>query len=233
MANNFTQDTIPIFIGYDSREPIAYHVCVQSILETSSLPVSITALKLNNLKLIFDCKRESTQLTDFSYTRFLVPYFCQFNGWAIYIDGDMLIREDIANLWKLKDDLYAIMVVKHQQSQEKHTFLDNTIATFPKFNWSSVLLFNNSQCKQLTLGYLKTVDYQTLHQFKWLENDSKIGSLPNKWNYLVGLNQSSTEVSLVHWTLGGPYLGDKYDTTEFASEWFAMRDKALYAQKPR
>jgi lipopolysaccharide biosynthesis glycosyltransferase len=231
MINNFQAEIIRIFIGYDDREPIAYHVCAQSIIETSSHPVSITPLKLSNLKLIFDRKREQNQLTDFSYTRFLVPYLCQYNGWAIFIDGDMLIREDIANLWRLKNAAYSIMVVKHPESRGTHTFLNNTINLFPKFNWSSVMLFNNSQCSNLTPQYLNTVDYRELHQFKWILDETKIGSLPSKWNHLVGYNKPSNDVALVHWTLGGPYLGDKYATTKYTAEWFAMRDKALYAKK--
>lgn len=226
MAN--TAETIRIFIGYDSREPIAYHVCVQSILETSSCPVSITPLRLSNLKQIFERERTPNQLTDFSYTRFLVPYLCQYDGWAIFIDGDMLIREDIANLWALKDMANTVMVVKHPEFQGTHTFLDNTVNSFAKFNWASVMLFNNSKCKNLTPEYLKTVEYQDLHQFKWVHNQSEIGELPKKWNHLIGYNDPTSNVSLVHWTLGGPYLDGKYKDTEYATEWFMMLDKVLH-----
>ncbi|MBP9742265.1 MAG: glycosyltransferase [Burkholderiales bacterium] len=230
MLNEITPETIRIFIGYDSREPIAYHVCVQSILEVSSCPVNITPLKLSSLKQVFERERTPNQLTDFSYTRFLVPYLCQYKGWAIFIDGDMLIREDIANLWSLRDMAYTVMVVKHPKFTGTHTFLDNTINSFAKFNWASVILFNNSKCKKLTLEYLKSVEYQDLHQFKWIHDHLAIGELPTKWNHLVGYNAPDSSVSLVHWTLGGPYLGGKYKNIEYAAEWFRMKDKLLYAK---
>lgn len=227
-------DQLPlrIFIGYDSRETITYHVCSQSILEHSSIPVSITPLRLSNLKPIFNRPRDPKQLTDFSFTRFLVPYLCNFQGWGLFIDGDMLIREDIANLWKLKNSSHSVMVVQHPEIKGTHTFLGNSIQSFPKFNWSSVMLFNNSKCTQLTPEYLNVVDFHDLHQFKWIKNESEIGALPKKWNHLVGYHEPSDEVALVHWTLGGPYLGKKYENVEFANEWFAMCEKTLYADHP-
>jgi len=224
-------EPIRIFIGYDEREPLAYHVCVQSLLETSSLPLSITPLRLNNLKKIFNRPRELTQLTDFSYTRFLVPYLCQFDGFAIFMDGDMLIREDIANLWAFKDKNLAVRVVKHPEFQSTHTFLGTTVQSFPKFNWSSVMLFNNAKCLALTPDYLETVDYRELHQFHWLASEQDLGDLPAKWNHLVQYNSPNPHAALVHWTLGGPYLGGKYETTEFAHEWFRMKANLLKAEK--
>ncbi len=226
------QMPLRIFIGYDSRETIAYHVCSQSIMEHSSIPVSITPLRLSNLKPIFDRPRDPKQLTDFSFTRFLVPYLCNFQGWGLFIDGDMLIREDIANLWRLKNSSHTVMVVQHPEINGTHTFLGNTIQSFPKFNWSSVMLFNNSKCTQLTPEYLNVVDFHDLHQFKWIKNESEIGALPQKWNHLVGYHEPSDDVALVHWTLGGPYLGKKYENVEFANEWFAMCEKTLYADHP-
>lgn len=176
---------IRIFIGYDSREPIAYHICVQSIMETSRHPVSITPLRLSNLQAVFARERDPKQLTDFSFTRFLVPYLCGFEGWGIFIDGDMLLREDIANLWQLQNAEYAVMVVQHEGFEGDHQFLGNSVKMFPKFNWSSVMLFNNTKCRALTPEYLQTVAYQDLHQFKWLKNDSEIGALPKNMQSVI------------------------------------------------
>jgi len=228
---NSSKETIRIFMGYDSRETIAYHVCAQSIMEKSSQPVSITPLKLAHLKPVFDRQREPTQLTDFTYTRFLVPYLSQFEGWSLFIDGDMLMREDIANLWKLKNDAHPVMVVKHPEFQGKHSFLNNSMQTFPMFNWSSVMLFNNAKCRRLTPEYLMTADYHDLHQFKWIEAGADIGALPQKWNHLVGYYEPQKDAALVHWTLGGPYFGGKFQSTEFADEWFLIRDKTVYCHQ--
>lgn len=218
-----------VFIGYDEREPVAFHVCAQSIIEHSSIPVSITPLKLSLLKKIFHRERDKSQLTDFSFTRFLVPYLCDYQDWGLFIDGDMLIREDIKNLWELRDNQFDIMLVKHHDFTGNHTFLDTTLKLFPRFNWSSVMLFNNAQCKILTPEYLQTVELQDVHQFKFIKDENKLGELPAKWNYLVGYSKPNPNPALVHWTLGGPYF-EKFKDAEFASEWFAMREKTVFSK---
>ena len=61
-----------IFVGFDQKEAIAYHTFVQSIIEKSSIPISITPLAENNLD---EYSEEHTDGTNkFTYSRFLVPY---------------------------------------------------------------------------------------------------------------------------------------------------------------
>jgi lipopolysaccharide biosynthesis glycosyltransferase len=231
MTQDLKDKMIRIFIGYDHREPIAYHVCAQSIMEYASQPVAVIPLRLSNLKGVLRRPREDTQLTDFSYSRFLVPYLCNYQGWALFIDGDMLLREDITKLWLLRDNRHAVMVVKHPDFQKVHSFLGVNVQWFPMFNWSSVMLFNNAKCKKLTTQYINSAPYQDLHQFKWLESEKYIGDLPETWNHLVGYYPLNPEVALVHWTLGGPYLGGDFEKADYAAEWFSMRDKTFFSTK--
>jgi hypothetical protein len=65
-----------------------------------------------------------------------------------------------------------------------------------------------------------------LHQFQWLESEGLIGDLPRRWNHLVGYHQPSRDVSLVHYTLGGPYF-DEYRDCEYAEEWRRERERML------
>ena len=88
---------IPIFIGYDPREAIAYHACVNSIIRQSSVPVAIIPLALNTLTEYSELHTDGSN--QFIYSRFLVPYLMNFSGWAIFMDGDMIVRGDIAELW--------------------------------------------------------------------------------------------------------------------------------------
>jgi hypothetical protein len=147
----------------------------------------------------------------------------------LFIDGDMLLREDIAQLWALRNALHSVMVVKHAEFSGTHSFLNNSLPAFPKFNWSSVMLFNNAKCTKLTPEYITIAEYHDLHQFKWLDEEHQLGTLPNTWNYLVGYSEPNADTALVHWTLGGPYFGGEYESTEYAQEWFAMRDKTFFA----
>ncbi|WP_027488972.1 glycosyltransferase family protein [Allorhizobium undicola] len=217
-----------IFIGFDSKEVVAYHVLVQSILERSSLPVEFMPIVLTNLEGIFTRERNALQSTEFSFSRFLVPYLSDFDGWSLFMDCDMLARADLAELWALRDDRYAVMCVKHDYQPKIETkFLGQTQTKYEKKNWSSVMLFNNARCKALTPDYVNTATGLQLHQFKWLENDELIGGLPVHWNYLVNEYDYDAEAKIVHFTDGGPYFDD-YKNDDYAEEWFAARDRMLH-----
>ena len=93
---------IPIFIGYDNKVKIAYHVLTESILKNSSTPVTISPINLNNLKNIYTRKQDPLASTEFSFSRFLVPYLMNYNGWALFMDSDMVMLSDITKLWDKK-----------------------------------------------------------------------------------------------------------------------------------
>lgn len=218
---------INIFIGYDERETVAYNVLAHSIQVRASQPVSISPLMLHQLKGLLRRERHPLQSTDFSFSRFLTPYLSDFTGWSIFMDCDMLMLEDIAKLWALRDDRYALMVVKHSHvPKEERKFLNEPQSRYQKKNWSSVMLFNNARCTALTPDYVNTASGLDLHQFKWLGDDSLIGALPNHWNHLVGYDAPRPDAALVHYTLGGPYF-EEYRDCEYAKEWFAERADLL------
>jgi len=218
---------INVFIGYDPREAVAYSVLAYSIQARASQPVSITPLVLSQLKGVLTRERHPLQSTDFSFSRFLTPYLSGYGGWSAYMDCDMLMLEDIVNLWRLRDDRCAVMAVKHHHvPKETVKHLDEPQSKYEKKNWSSVILFNNARCRALAPEYVNIASGLELHQFKWLESDEHIGSIPDRWNHLVGYNPPRPDASLVHYTLGGPYF-DEYRNCEYSKEWFAERDAML------
>jgi hypothetical protein len=210
------------FIGWDKDEGIASYVLEHSIQTRSSIPLSITHLNRETLRGIFTRKRSETESTDFSISRFLVPYLCNYEGWAVFSDCDAVVTDDVAKLWAWRDDRYAVRVVKHNYiPKEEVKFLGRQQLKYEKKNWSSVILFNNSQCKALTLDYVNHASGLDLHQFKWL--DGGIGDLPSYWNHLVG-HDKDKEPSLIHYTSGGPYF-QNYQDCEYHEEWFeALKD---------
>ena len=220
---------IRVFIGFDTVETVAFHVLAHSIHARSSEPVSITPLMLTQLDGVMTRERHELQSTEFSFSRFLVPYLCDFEGWALFMDCDMLILEDMAELWKLRDENYAVLVVKHDHvPKEKTKFLGQTQSKYEKKNWSSVMLFNNAKCKALTPEFVNTGTGLELHRFQWLDSDDLIGEIPHRWNHLVGYDEKvpTSEVSNLHYTIGGPYFDD-YKTTDYADEWFTELDAML------
>ena len=220
---------INVFIGYDPREAVAFNVLAYSIQARASEPVSIAPLMLSQLKAVLKRERHPLQSTDFSFSRFLTPCLSDYSGWSVFMDCDMVMLDDIANLYRLRDDRYAVMAVKHHHvPQETTKFLGEPQTQYEKKNWSSVMLFNNARCRALTPDYVNTASGLELHQFKWLASDELIGALPDRWNHLVGYHPPRRDASLVHYTLGGPYFPD-YQDCEYATEWRAERDAMLYA----
>ena len=218
---------IPVFIGFDTREAVAFSVLSHSIHRRATQPVSITPLMLSQLSAIFTREKHPLQSTEFSFSRFLTPYLCAYTGWSVFMDCDMLMRDDIARLWELRDERYAVMVVKHQHvPRETQKFLGMPQSRYEKKNWSSVMLFNNARCAALTPEYVSTASGLDLHQFKWLAREDDIGELPRRWNHLVGYDSPDPGAALVHYTLGGPYFAE-YSACEYADEWRAERERML------
>ena len=217
---------INVFIGYDTAEPVAFSVLAHSIHLRASEPVSIAPLMLSQLRDVLTRPRHPLQSTDFSFSRFLVPSLCRFEGWAIFMDCDMIVIDDIARLWDLRDDKFAVQVVKHRHVPKEETkFLDQPQSKYEKKNWSSVMLFNNAKCRALTPEYVNGASGLDLHQFLWLEGEELIGGIPHRWNHLVDYDPpvAAEEISLLHYTTGGPYFDD-YKDCGYAELWFAERD---------
>ena len=220
---------IRIFIGFDPRETVACNVLTYSILRRSSAPVSITPIMLSQLSTVLTRERHPLQSTDFSFSRFLTPYLSGYDGWSIFMDCDMLMLGNIAELWAMRDSGYAVQVIKHDhRPMEKKKFLGSEQVAYEKKNWSSVMIFNNSRCRHLAPEYVNSASGLELHQFKWLENDALIGELPGRWNHLVGYDSPDQDASLVHFTIGGPYF-PAYKDCSYADMWRAERDAMLFA----
>jgi lipopolysaccharide biosynthesis glycosyltransferase len=209
---------IPIFVGFDPREAIAYHVFCQSVLEKTSLPVSFTPLILNSLTGYTETHSDGSN--QFIYTRFLVPFLMDYKGWAIFADGDMICQEDIAKLWVQRDDSKAVMVVKHDyKSKVSEKYLGNKNQNYPRKNWSSVVLWNcsNELNRCLDPHFVMTHQGSYLHRFAWL-SDELIGELPVEWNWLTTEYPENSNASLLHFTLGTPCFKN-YQQCETADVW--------------
>lgn len=224
---------IRVFIGYTRNEPLIYNVLQHSINARSTRPVAITPINLDHIKDVFNRAPHELQTTEFSFSRFMVPYLCNYEGWAIFMDNDCLMLDDIQNLWNLRDDKYAVMCVKHNHVPLEGTkLMDKPQTQYEKKNWSSVMLINCGKCKSLTPEYVNTASGLELHRFKWLESEELIGEIPLKWNYLVDYYETIDvkNVSNLHYTEGGPYY-EGYQECSYASEWMKEKDAMLLIRK--
>ena len=209
---------IPIFVGYDPRESLNFSVLVNSLTRLASQPISIIPINLENID--FYAETHTDGSTEFSYSRFLVPYMMEYNGWAIFMDCDMLARTDISELWSLCDSRYAIMCVQHNyQTSSTVKFLGNVNRNYNRKNWSSVMLINcaHEGNRVLTPTLVENQTGQYLHQFKWLD-DKLIGSLPAEWNWLADEYGANKDAKLIHYTLGSPCF-EEYRNVPMADQW--------------
>jgi lipopolysaccharide biosynthesis glycosyltransferase len=213
---------IPIFIGYDPREAVAYHVCSNSIVRQVSQPVSLNPLALSNLG--FYVEKHTDGSNHFIYSRFLVPHLMAYRGWAIFIDGDMLLRDDVSKLWDLRDSSKAVMVVKHDyQTRMTEKYLGSKNENYPRKNWSSVVLWNceHPANQVLTAEFVQAATGAQLHRFTWLDDDL-VGALPIEWNWLPDEYGPNEDAKLLHFTLGTPCFHE-FASAPMASEWHKER----------
>lgn len=219
--------SIPIFVGYDPREAIAYHTCANSIIRQASQPVAIIPLALN---LFTDYTETHTDGSNhFIYSRFLVPHLMDYTGHAIFIDGDMIVRGDIAELWNLRRHDVDVQVVKHDyKTCMTEKYLGSRNEDYPRKNWSSVILWNcqNPANKRLTPGFVEKATGAELHRFSWIR-DERIGELPIEWNWLPDEFGVNLEAKLLHYTLGTPCFHE-FATTPQADEWHRERALTTY-----
>tara|TARA_Y100000746_G_scaffold198918_1_gene182443 strand:+ start:271 stop:975 length:705 start_codon:yes stop_codon:yes gene_type:complete len=221
-----------IYIGYDSKEDIAYRVCKYSILKRSNTNLKVTSLKLYELitNKMYSRNIDPLASTEFTYSRFLVPALNKYKGWAIFCDCDFIFFEDVSKILENIDNSKAVYCVQHDYTpKEKHKMDGQKQTIYPRKNWSSFILFNCSHPsnKKLSIDLVNSETGSFLHQFKWLK-DSEIGSLDERWNWLEGWtsNHNNKKPFAVHYTRGGPWF-DEWQDVEFANEWISERDEYL------
>jgi lipopolysaccharide biosynthesis glycosyltransferase len=223
---------IPVFVGYDPREAIAYHVCANSIIRNASAPVAIIPVALN---LFTDYKEtHGDNSNHFVYTRFLVPYLMDFRGRAIFIDGDMVVRGDIIELYESLQTAHDVAVVKHDyKTRMPVKYMGAPNEDYPRKNWSSVIVWDCQSFpnRRLTPDFVQKQPGSFLHRFSWIDDD-RIQALPKEWNWLPDELGENVEAKLLHYTLGTPCFHEFADTTQ-AAEWHSEHSLAQHCEQRR
>jgi len=215
---------INIFVGFDPREAVVYHVCAHSLIRHASKPLAITPLSLKNIGSYRETHTDGSN--NFVYSRFMLPHLMDFQGWALYIDGDMLLRDDIAKLWAMRDETKAVMCVQHSyKTKASDKYMGAKNADYPRKNWSSVVMWNcgHPANRSVTPHFIMEATGAQLHRFTWLD-DNQIGELPIEWNWLPDEFGANEAAKLLHWTLGAPCFHE-YAHVPMAAEWH--REKLL------
>jgi len=213
-----------VFVGWDSREDIAWQVCRTSLLRNASAPIEVRPLRQAHLREAGLYKKPVDPLasTEFTYTRFLVPHIADYRGWALFCDCDFIWLGDVAKLFALADDRFAIMCVHHDHRPPETAKMDGAVQTlYPRKNWSSMVLYNcgHPANRALTPEVVNREGGAFLQRFQWLD-DALIGAVPETWNWLEGWNKKPAQgrPEVVHYTRGGPWFPN-WQNVDYATEW--------------
>jgi len=214
---------LKIFIGWDSRETEAYKVCVKSLKEYASQELDIIPIVKDVLIETGEYYRPQPEAgsVEFTYTRFLVPYLANYDGWALFIDCDFLFTRDVSELFAMADDKYALMCAKHDYIPKNSIKMDGQKQlSYPRKNWSSCILWNCGHAANIILNpdVVSKESGAFLHRFYWIPDES-IGDIPLEWNWLEGeYDKPDTPPAAIHFTNGGPWF-ENYQNTDYADLW--------------
>ncbi len=233
-----------IWVGWDPREAAAFAVAKSSIQKYLTRPIPVYGLVLNDLvrrglymrpteirpsaadrPVMWDVISDAPMSTQHANARFLVPHLAG-HGWALFMDGDMLVRDNLARVFEGLDSSKAVYCVKHRYEPPPGIKMDGQEQTrYARKNWSSFLIFNcdHEANRKLTVPMVNAVPGRDLHRFCWL-NDDEIGELGPEYNFLVGHSSLSVEPRVVHFTEGLPDMAG-YENVEYADEWRSERDE--------
>lgn len=231
-----------IWVGRDAREIRAWNVACASFRRYATQPLELHAISMSSCPGLYtrptrilhtggywDEISEAPMSTSHAIARFLVPFLCGYQGWALFTDGDVLCRTDVAQLFALADERYAVQVVHHQYAPVSAEKMDGQVQTrYPRKNWSSVMLFNcgHPLNKALTVDHVNAVPGRDLHRFDWLP-DEWVGPLPESWNWLAGHSSPTITPDLVHFTEGVPDMPG-YEHGPYTDEWYEFAQSCGY-----
>ena len=222
--NGRIMDKLRIFIGWDSREDIAYQVARRSLLRHATVPVEVIPIKLNDLVAqgLYTRAVDPLASTEFTYSRFLTPHLAGYQGWAVFVDCDFLFFGDVAKLSAYMNPAHAVACVHHDYTPKEATKMDGVVQTsYPRKNWSSFMLFNcaHPSTQALTVDRVNSETGAYLHRMQWAADD-EIGEIPQSWNWLEGWYDKPElgKPDAVHYTRGGPWF-EAWQDVDYADDW--------------
>lgn len=236
------QSPFKVFLGWDASQMRAWNVASFSLQRNSTVRCDVNRIAMPELRAkgmyrrptghtdngYWDEISEAPMSTGHAIGRFLVPALCNYEGWALFADGDVLFRDDVTSLFASADETKAIQVVQHQhQPHDSLKMTGHAQTTYARKNWSSVVLWNcgHPANRALTVDLVNSLPGRDLHRFCWLEDDL-IGALPSRWNVLIG-EEVEPNPALAHFTLGIPDMPG-YEHQPFADEWYAVAKACGY-----
>jgi lipopolysaccharide biosynthesis glycosyltransferase len=209
-----------VFIGYDPSQHVSFEVLRYSLEKHATEPIDVRAIDAAKIP-EFRRDQDPLQSTPFTYTRFLVPYLCDYEGIALFMDSDMLALGDVSELFHLPMDGLALRVRQHEYNPTATVKMGGKVQTqYPRKNWSSLMLMNNPLLRAWTMDAVSTQTGAWLHRFEPIP-DEQVGDISEAWNVL---DHMTGPTKLLHYTSGGPWLPGCEDA-DHADLWHQYREE--------
>ncbi len=227
--------TAKVFVGYDSREDIAWQVCRHSLLRHAQGNLSVIPIRQPVVRELGLYARpfDAGASTEFSLTRFLTPYLAAQGGWVLFCDCDFLFTGDVTEVFADLDPTKAVYCVQHDYVPTHAVKMDGKAqSVYPRKNWSSFMLFNcdHPDVRAMTPVIVNSAAPAYLHRLEWIHDQADIGELPLAWNFLEGEYPKPAETPrVIHYTNGGPWF-DEWQNCDYADLWRHERDLYLAGQ---
>jgi len=216
-----------IYIGYDSRHSDLAELCKKCLAHginwgfgggdiNGSMTKWRPEIKFLDISKIPEYTRDyANQSTEFTYSRFLIPYLENYEGFSIFLDDDILFDGSILPMFYFMNPDDAVACIQYDFDKYVDTkFNGEKNVSYPKKLWSSLMIFNNGHedCKKLTPEIVNTESGKYLHQFEWTD---KISEIPEWFVFTEGHDTEETKWRplAVHYTRGGPWI-EGMDTSE-------------------
>lgn len=221
-------EPLQVFIGCDPSQEVAAAVLEHSIVSRCSRPVQVRLLPPVTSRAPQDPRNHPR--TKFSFSRFLIPGLCDFRGKALYLDADMQVFGDIAELWRIPFDDKKVLCTSQPVPD---AWKDNP--GFRPGRQMSVMLLD---CERLDWDVDRIIDGLDQGEFAYedlmfdlciVPPDEIDDRLPPEWNHLERYEPGATK--LVHYTVvpTQPWKNDDNPLREVWHEGFraALADGAI------
>ncbi len=187
-----------IFVGSEPSQVVAHRVLEFTIRRHASIPVEVTPMI--DLPLPEPSDPANRARVGFTFSRFLIPELCGFQGRAVYIDADMLVFGDVAELAALPMDGAKVLCTYQRELPEAW----REKAGFRPGRNVAVLVLD---CGALDWDATKIVagldegryTYEELvYDLRLVEAEAVHDTIPPEWNHLERFDPTTR---LLHYTV--------------------------------
>jgi hypothetical protein len=219
-------EPLPIFVGVDLSQLVAFRVLEYSIRKSASIPVEVHPMLEFSGRV--PAAPEHRSRTAFSFCRFTIPERCGFRGRALYLDADMLVFADVAELAAMEFGPHTILRTEPCAS-------DGWADYDPVENFgaqSAVMLLDCSRLDWRADAIVAGLDegrytYEQLMANLCIVDPAEIADcIPSTWNDLERYDPEVTK--LIHYTVV-PMQPWKVDTNPLGALWTTWFEEAVAA----